>query len=465
VPLTNVAALAVLLLPLFVAYPGRTILPLYAASVPMASVVELSVPLPAPFNTLSSLLGAIALLASIAHIVFYRRARIPTVPVAFWLLFLAWTMLSTIWALETSSAISAVALATPLILLVILVATLQLKEADLDALRVAIILSGAVIGSYAAYLVLIGGPLPTHGISERFAIVSQADQTDPNILAASLLLPLVLSIERIILGGHRWWSSRSWRLLGALGAFFSVIAVILTASRGGMLAAGVSFVAALYYTGKRDAQAKAMAWRTVAGVVLTLLALGLVAVISLAFSPQGTVSRVLTSGPLERIRERQAASSGRLEIWQTGRLVCQESCVSGVGIGNFPVAYNDSFAFSGALRNVGAARPAHNLYLGLAVEIGFVGVSFFITALLMEWILLSRRPMVVSSPALKAALIGLLLANVFLSAVWFKYFWLVFLLIRSAESGAIASAEGAARVPASVRHLPLTACARASQTL
>jgi O-antigen ligase len=457
VSLTILAVLGILLLPLFVAHPGRTIIPLYAGSVPMASVVELSVPLPAPFNTLSSLLGAAALVTGTAHVIFYRRARTPTVPVAFWLLFLAWTMLSTIWAIETGSAISAVALATPLLLLVFLVSVLQLKEADLDALRVAIILSGAVIGIYAAYLVLSGGPLPTHGISERFAIASQADQADPNILAASLLLPMVLSTERIVLGGHRWWSPRSWRLLGALGAFFSVAAVILTASRGGMLAAGASFVAALYYTGKRDAQARAMAWRTVAGVVLILLALGLVAVISIAFSPQGAVGRILTSGPLERIREREASSSGRLEIWQTGRLVCQESCVSGVGIGNFPVAYNNNFAFSGAARNVGAARPAHNLYLGLAVEIGLVGVTFFLVALLMEWLLLSRGPIVATAPALKAALIGLLIANIFLSAVWFKYFWLVFLLIRAAEGPAIASAEGEARLPASSRHLPLTA--------
>ena len=109
------------------------------------------------------------------------------------------------------------------------------------------------------------------------------------------------------------------------------------------------------------------------------------------------------------------------------------------------------FALSAASENVGADRPAHNVYLGMVVETGFFGLSLLALALLAEWVIDSQPAMRWTEPALKAGLVGLLIASMFLSAIWFKYFWLVFALIRAAES---ATSRREANLPTSPTPAP-----------
>jgi hypothetical protein len=94
------------------------------------------------------------------------------------------------------------------------------------------------------------------------------------------------------------------------------------------------------------------------------------------------------------------------------------------------------FVFSGASKNVGANRPAHNIYLEMAVDTGLVGLTLLILALIAEWRAISRRRMREVVPALKGIVVAILAANLFLSAIWFKYFFLVFVLVRMAEGAA-----------------------------
>jgi O-antigen ligase len=432
------------ILGLFIARPSRTVLPLYAGTLPIASVVQLSIPLPPPFNTLSSMLGALTIGAGLAHVILYRRGRIPTVPVAMWLIFLAWAIGTTLWALEVDDALETIVVAVPLLLLMVIVSFMHVDEEDFDILKVALIVGSAVVGMYASYLLLSGRALPSHGVSERFSVTSNPDATNPNILAASLLLPLALAVQCMVFGGSRWWKKRTWRLLGVVGMVFTVIAIVLTSSRGGMLAAFAVIVVCLLYSARERVNRPGVL-RTTGAVIASALAFGAFVSISLAVSPRGAVREIFSSGPFERIAERQTDSSGRLEIWTAGRLACETYCAQGAGFGNFPNAYSEVFALSGASENVGANRPAHNVYLSLVVETGFLGLTLLGLALLAEWVALSSFSMRPVEPALKAALVGLLIASIFLSAIWFKYFWLVFAVIRAAESAT--SRQEATRPP------------------
>ncbi|HYN37591.1 MAG TPA: O-antigen ligase family protein [Actinomycetota bacterium] len=422
------------ILAIFVAHPSRTLLPLYAGTLPIASVISLSLPLPPPFNTLSSLLGALMIVAGLTHVIIYRRGRIPSVPVAIWLLFLGWATLTSFWAIKVADATSTILVAVPLLLLMVVVALLEVDEEDFDVLRVALIAGSALVGMWAAYLLLSGRALPAHGVSERFSVTSNPDTTNPNILAVSLLLPLALAVHMMVFGGKRWWSERTWRLIGIWGSVFTVIAIVLTSSRGGMMAAAAVFVICLLYCA-RDPRDRSRTVRTAGGILVATMAIGVFIVVSLAISPSGGfVRRILSSGPFERIAQRQTDSSGRLEIWTAGLLACETYCEKGAGFGNFENAYAQVYALSAASENVGASRPAHNVYLGMVVETGFLGLSLLGLALASEWYLVSSRQMRKFEPALKAGIIGLLIASIFLSAIWFKYFWLVFALIRAAES-------------------------------
>ena len=105
------------------------------------------------------------------------------------------------WAQQPAAAIEELRLAVPLILLMAVVGVLPSGGNDVGAVRVAIVIGGAVIGAYAVVLLMSGSALPIHGTTERFSIASAPSQTNPNQLAAALILPLILSLD-LILWGH-----------------------------------------------------------------------------------------------------------------------------------------------------------------------------------------------------------------------------------------------------------------------
>jgi O-antigen ligase len=422
-----------------VARPTRTILPLYAGMVPVGSVVTLPLPLPAPFNTLSSVLGAIVIVAGATHVIFYRRGRVPTLPVGVWIALLAWATLTTFWAIEWRTAFNLSLIATSLILLMVIVAVLPADEVDLDILRVALIIGGAVVGVYALILVLSGSQLPVHGSGERFSLAQQQEDTNPNQLAATLLLPMILSIDRIIEGGTRWWRPRAWRLLGAVGAVTSICAIVLSGSRGGVLAAIIAFALTPTYWWRRRPDTRSAVRRMLVGTVCFVLVLFATVTIAVSISPEGRVAQVLSSDSIDRLVHSETGTSGRSEIWSTGYLACRSHCAWGAGFDNFPILYSEIFPFSAAARNVGLERPAHNVYLELAVETGFVGVTLFILALVSEFATLRTEPMKRIAPSLTVAVLVLLFANAFEGQIWFKYFWIVFVLIRVSEASIYAS--------------------------
>jgi O-antigen ligase len=183
--------------------------------------------------------------------------------------------------------------------------------------------------------------------------------------------------------------------------------------------------------------------RVLRNIAVSLLGAVLVGALATYFFP-GVSTRIqarLLNPPVQRLINVQADPSGRAEIWQAGILACENHCALGVGIDNFADIYNEVYPFSGAKRNVGFNRVAHNLYLALVVETGLVGLTLFGVGLAAEWAGLSSRRMMTLAPSLKPLLIGLLVANIFLSAVWFKYFWLVFTMIRVAEASAAPLAD------------------------
>jgi O-antigen ligase len=434
--------LAVAFFPAILARPARTIFPIYAGTLPIASVIKLGVPLPPPFNTLSSLLGFMAIAFSAGHIMVSRRGRVPGLPDAIWMLFLGWAGLTAAWAIKPPDVLQAFLVAAPLILLMVVASLLAVDGTDLDAISIAVILGGIVIGLYALALLVSGKALPTHGVSQRFSLVTNSQDTNPNILAASLLLPMVVSVERILMGGSRWLTSRGWHLLGVTGAFFSFFAIVFTGSRGGVLSAVVAFGLCLLLS-RQLPQARLIVRRIVVAVLTAILAGAAGVLLALTISPQGTAKQILSTSALQRLTNTQGGGSGRLEIWTAGYRACILHCGAGAGLGNFPNAYDQTFAFSGVGKNVGQSRPAHDIYLSLAVETGIVGLSLFLLALMAEWRGITRSPALLSHSSLKAGLAGILVANVFLSAIWFKYFWLVFVYARVA-SGAAAAGEGSA---------------------
>ncbi len=440
--------LVVILTPVFVARPARTILPLYAATIPIGSGVKLPVPLPHPFNSFSSLLGAVAIASILAHLVLYRRGRPPTPPVAFWLAFLAWVTVTIFWAADPEAAVSTLLVAVPLVFLMVLAALLPLRGQDEVVLRISVILGGLLVGLYALMLVISGAGLTQRDRgTERFAVVSNpaSGHTNPNQVAASLLLPMAISLDLALVGASRFRNPRRWRLLGVAGVIFPLAAIVLSGSRGGVVSTAVVVLLVLFFWHQRP-EAKRLVRAVVVrtAVISALLASGIYAAVTL--SPEGFIADVVASEPIQRFVVRGTDPTGREEIWTTGLDACMVVCDRGAGLGNFPALYTDFFPYSGVVELTKPGdRPAHNTYLAVAVDTGVIGLSLFLLAILMEWRALSPPHMYAYSPFLKAAVIGLLMANVFEDQMWFKYFWIVFVFIRVAEGAGLAEADSSAK--------------------
>jgi O-antigen ligase len=411
--------------------PTKTILPIFAALVPAGSALPLSVPFPRPFNTVSSLVGAIAVAVAAAHLVLFRRGRVPGLADALWLGFLAWCGATVFWARDPSAAIQELALAVPLILFLVLVSCLRTDRSSLDMLRVAVVVGGAAVGAYGLFLILTGASLPTHGFGQRFSVTTSPHATNPNQLAASLVLPLVLALDIAIRGVIRPRPSSASRIFGGLCFVLIVVGIALSGSRGGALAAvvGVGLTMALSAWWRPETRRSIV--QIVGAAYLLVVVLGSLTYVAVRIAPEGAIGDLISSDPLERFLGSTTGSSGRTEIWTTGYIACRTYCAMGVGIGNFPDAYDDTLAYSGLTKNVGLDRPGHNLYLSVAVETGVLGLTLFGLAIVAEWRSLKRTGDM--APVLAAALISLLVADVFEGFLWFKYFWLPFIVIRIAQ--------------------------------
>jgi O-antigen ligase len=252
---------------------------------------------------------------------------------------------------------------------------------------------------------------------------------------------MILSIDRIIEGGTRWWRPGAWRVLGAVGAVMSICAIVLSGSRGGVSAAMIAFVLTPLYWWRRRPDARPSVRRMLFGTVCFALILSASVTTAVTISPEGRIARLLSSDPIERLIHSETGTSGRTEIWTTGYLACRSHCAWGAGFDNFPILYSEIFPFSAAARNVGLERPAHNVYLELAVETGFVGVTLFLLAVIAELAAVRSKHMKRIAPSLTVAILVLLFANVFEGQIWFKYFWIVFVLIRVSEASIEASGK------------------------
>lgn len=426
-----VVSLALPALIVCVGRPAKTILPIFAALVPAGSALPLLVPLPQPFNTLSSLVGGLAIAAVAAHLALFRRGRVPGLADALWLGFLAWCGATVFWARDPSAALHDLALAIPLILFVVMLSFLPTDRLGLDLLRVAVVVGGAAVGAYGLFLVLSGASLPMHGFGERFSVATSPHATNPNQLAASLLLPLVFALDIAVRGVFRTGPSLASRAFGAVSFFLVIVGIVLSGSRGGAIAAAIGTALTIGLSAWWRPETRRNIVQIIGGAYLVVAALGLVAYVGVSLAPEGGIARLVSSDPVQRLLGATSGNSGRTEIWTTGYIACRTYCATGAGLGNFPVASDEALAFSGLTKNVGLDRPAHDLYLSIAVETGALGLTLFALAVLAEWLGLRRTGGM--APALGAAVISLLVADVFEGFLWFKYFWLPFIVIRIAQ--------------------------------
>lgn len=372
------------------------VLTVYVATVPFGSAVALPLSLPPPFDTASSVLGLLALIAlAVDAAVGGRRRRAALgAPHALFVAFVGVAALTVGWSIDRTATLEDLVLLVSVVGLYVTTSTVQLTRAQLDRVATAVAAGGVIAAVYGTVLVRGGGVSGGRSGVARFALTGR----DPNHTAASLLLPLLIAVDRALDSARDLRARAAW---GA-GAVVIFVGISLTGSRGGLVATIVGVVVLLRIR--------------VAGASLKVGAVAVVVVVAavLALAPPQLERRLASTG-----------TTGRADIWRLGLRSCEQYCVVGSGWSTFPSVYREEFrqaADVGGFR--GEGYRAHNIWLQALVETGVAGFLLLVAA----WAALFRQASRVTSGlrgVSLAALAAMAMASSLVSNLTFKYVWLV----------------------------------------
>jgi len=345
-----------------------------------------------------------------------QRARefVSTHPAATWLISLlpAWAAMSLLWAEVAPPATSAAAKYAVNGALFLIVYTAVKTRRHVVLVLGAFVLSAAFSAAYG-----LVAPAEATGYSDDLERVS-GPIGDPNALARVLVAGLVLAFLLAVIDVL----SPVKRLIAASAAFLCAAGLVLTASRGGLIALVCALVAALVFSGR---------WR--AQVTVLALAVGLLAV--------GYYAGIASPDARERITASDGGS-GRTDLWRVGWQVVEDHPVLGAGAGNFGEVSKSYLGDAGLLRRsdliVSTSNVLHNTYLGTLVELGIVGACLLLMILgfslgcLVRAARTSMRAddvtMEILARGLLVALVGILAADFFISEPYNKHLWLLLAL-------------------------------------
>src|SRR3978361_1658899 len=212
--------------------PLRWALPVYAVWMPFGGLLAVG---SCRFGSLSSLLGIILGVGLILQLLGERRRGVrisATVPL--WLLFLAVAAATVLWSISPSETAAGFLILSSLVLIYVLVAINQIDREMLTRTENGLILGGVLCTLYGFTQFLFLGGFPNdptagagNGADGRFG----NDMLGPNNQAIALLLPLLFTLSRSVTA-----QERSKRVLNAAISTLLLIGILMTGSRGGVLA-------------------------------------------------------------------------------------------------------------------------------------------------------------------------------------------------------------------------------------
>jgi len=313
---------------------------LFAFTIPWEYSLELGEPL----GNIARVVGLLALLAAIPAILQTGRMRNPGPMQWLVLAFFLWFCCTYFWTIEPLETVATLRGYFQELMIVWLVWEFAEDASDLRAL-----LRVYVAGSWMLAVLTVANFASAEAIANaqmRFAAIGQ----DPNDVAR--FLDLGFPLAALLLNSERRWG---WRLLAAGYLPLGLLGVLLTASRGGFLAAVVALAGSgllLVYGHPK---------RVLAGV-LTLPALAAAfwfIVPRESFERLATIPEQLQGGDLNQ----------RLNIWTAGWHAFVRAPFFGTGASSFVSA-----------AGLGPIDTAHNTALSIAVSGGLVAL-FLATAI------------------------------------------------------------------------------------
>lgn len=324
--------------------------------------------------------------------------------------FMGWAVTSLLWSLDNALALDALLRWGLSFLLMAIVFTAARDR------RSAVLICGAFAVSAALSTVI--GAAAGRSVDGRLT----GTLADPNEFAAFLVPALLIA------GALAATAANALRRLAFAGvALICGVGILLTGSRGGIIAALAALAAWLVFGGR---------WRF--RVLAAAAVIGVVAIAYLnAYADPATRDRVMQVTAQDELAS--DGGTGRTDIWRVGLRAFDDNPVRGAGVGNYTEATPRYLDQPGLVRRSDfffeTPKVAHNMYLQALVEVGIVGTSLFGLALLLVMRSAVRAArafrrrgddqMELLSRSLLAGLVGTLAADFFISGQYQRALWIL----------------------------------------
>lgn len=415
------AALAIPLVVFAVERPLVFPLGLFVVLAPFEAILSIG-----RVGTINKLLG----IATFAAIVFslLRRGQLvkPSPAVLAWFGLVIWMGISGFWSIDISNWQDNYLTIVQDFILYSVVALTIATPADIEILSTCAVVGGLAAAAIAVWPLVTGGALLTAGARISLPSDNVHHQTDPNIFAASLLLPYAIQFSAT------FDSRKIGTLAGNLaGLALLAITIVLSGSRGGMLAALAVAIYIMLANSRRRL------------FVVGLLIIAGSAILPFGFDIANRWSNAISSG-----------GAGREDIWKVAILAFKEHWLFGWGFGSFESAY-DKFVLQAPLQSyVSWHRAPHNILIETGVDLGIVGIIIVAVAFFMQFHDLSLRGagglLENLRIALQATVIGVCVDALFLDFMDRKFLWVLFMLIALVRSTIISRRRTACAITSSL---------------
>ena len=265
---------------------------------------------------------------------------------------------------------------------------------------------GLVLTGCIASYVLIKFPATSMFTDEgRRTIMINGTSIDPNIVAATIILGLHIATN--------YFLNKSNKLLKLLyGGFsmFMLYGILLTGSRGALIAFALSFALKIYLEGKANSRARKKALYLVLFAIIAFY-------VMVAILPSDLIESRFSKETILGLNEREQGSHNRYDIWIAASDLFLKSPLIGFGCGNF--INSISLVYS-------RQCAAHNLYILQLIEGGVLGFSLLFKYIYSIWKSLMRHCDYLTISLLAATL----LMSLSLDAIPYKFFWITLIYCR-----------------------------------
>jgi O-antigen ligase len=186
---------------------------------------------------------------------------------------------------------------------------------------------------------------------------------NPNDLASLALVPLGVAAGVATVERTKWL-----RLCAIAGVASLALIIMLTQSRGAILALGVSVILLPIISKNRGRD-----------VLLLAVLFGLAAILAPkdVWDRVAGLSNVSVSSGMEGV-DKEGSAEARWAIWGVAARTARDNPLIGIGAGMMPVEHRFEAARLGLNSSARGIRDTHSTYLRIAAESGFPGLAFYL---------------------------------------------------------------------------------------